>query len=86
MASILATREGVMPKSSNFWPSLRLLGIVFATGSIIASSLAAAEPQEIKVTEHNTTQTITDTGAKGDSPGDILTFGPNDVFDADDKN
>ena len=61
-----------MPKSS---PS-RLLGIVFATGSLLASSVAAAEPQEIKVTEHNTTQTITDTGATGDSAGDILTFGP----------
>jgi len=28
----------------------------------------------------------TDTGAPGDSAGDILTFGQNEVFDADDKN
>jgi allene oxide cyclase len=38
------------------------------------------------VHEHNTTQAITDTGATGDSAGDILTFGPNEVFGPDDKN
>jgi allene oxide cyclase len=37
------------------------------------------------MTEHNTTQIITDTGASGDSAGDILTFA-NEVFDANDKN
>jgi hypothetical protein len=35
--------------------------------------------------EHATTDAVTDTGAKGDSAGDILTFA-NEVFDADDKN
>lgn len=35
--------------------------------------------------ERATTDAVTDTGATGDSAGDILTFA-NDVFDADDKN
>lgn len=37
----------------------------------------------ITVIEHATTDTTTDTGAKGDSVGDILTFA-NEVFDAAD--
>jgi allene oxide cyclase len=37
----------------------------------------------ISVVEHATTDTTTDTGATGDSVGDILTFA-NDVFDAKD--
>ena len=41
--------------------------------------------QEIKTIEHATTDAVTDTGAAGDSAGDILTFA-NEVFDADDKN
>ena len=39
----------------------------------------------MKMIEHATTDAVTDTGAKGDSAGDILTFA-NEVFDADDKN
>jgi allene oxide cyclase len=46
---------------------------------------AIAEPQELKMVEHATTDAVTDTGAKGDSAGDILTFA-NEVFDADHKN
>jgi Allene oxide cyclase len=46
---------------------------------------AVAEPQELKMIEHATTDAVTDTGDKGDSAGDILTFA-NEVFDADDKN
>ena len=38
----------------------------------------------ITVIEHATTDTTTDTGAQGDSVGDILTFA-NEVFDAADK-
>jgi allene oxide cyclase len=34
---------------------------------------------------HATTDAVTDTGASGDSAGDILTFA-NEVYDADDKN
>ena len=77
-----------MQKSLKMLQSLRLLHIVpIAAGAyLIAAGPSAAEPQELKVTEHNTTQTITDTGASGDSAGDILTFGQNEVFDADDKN
>lgn len=37
----------------------------------------------IHVIEHATSDTVTDTGAAGDSVGDILTFA-NDVFDASD--
>ena len=44
-----------------------------------------AEPQEIKVVEHADTDAVTDTGDKGDTAGDILTFA-NEVYDADDKN
>ena len=64
------------------------LGItsVAAGACFIAGGLTAAESPELKVTEHNKTQTITDTGASGDGAGDTLTFGPNGVFDADDKN
>ena len=78
-----------MPKSLKLLSSLRLLSIVpiaAAAAGLIAAGPVAAEPQELKVTEHNTTQTVTDTGATGDSAGDILTFGQNEVFDADDKN
>ena len=39
--------------------------------------------QTIKVIEHATTDKTTDTGANGDSVGDILTFA-NEVFDAGD--
>lgn len=63
---------------------LRVIPIIGAAGLIPAG--AFAQPQELKVTEHNTTQVITDVGASGDSAGDILTFGQNEVFDADDKN
>jgi allene oxide cyclase len=38
----------------------------------------------IVVTEHATTDATTDTGATGDSAGDVLTFA-NDVFDAKDQ-
>ena len=37
------------------------------------------------MTEHATTDAVTDIGAKGDGVGDLVTFA-NEVFDADDKN
>jgi hypothetical protein len=37
----------------------------------------------ITVIEHATTDSVTDTGASGDSPGDLLTFA-NPIFDASD--
>ena len=41
--------------------------------------------KKITVIEHATTDTTTDTGAAGDSAGDLLTFA-NDVFDKTDTN
>jgi allene oxide cyclase len=65
------------------------LKLPFCMVSIVAAcSLLAAAPafaaQELKMVEHATTDATTDTGAAGDSAGDILTFA-NEVFDADDK-
>jgi allene oxide cyclase len=76
-----------MPHSLKLLPSLRLLCIVpIAACCLIAVGPGAAEAaQEIKMIEHATTDAVTDTGAKGDSAADILTFA-NEVFDADDKN
>jgi Allene oxide cyclase len=76
-----------MPKSLKL-PSLRPLCIVSiaAVGGLVAAGPAVADtPQELKMIEHATTDAVTDTGASGDSAGDILTFA-NEVFDADDKN
>ena len=64
--------------------SLPLLSLV-SIAAFALSGPAAADPQEIKVVEHASTDAVTDTGAQGDSVGDILTFA-NDVYDADDKN
>ena len=66
-------------------PSSLMCIVTIAAASLVAAGAAAADPQELKVTEHNTTQVVTDVGASGDSPGDILTFGQNEVFDADDR-
>ncbi len=76
-----------MPKSLKLLPSLRLRHIAIAAGvgGLIATGASAAEPQEIKLVEHATTDAVTDTGASGDSAGDILTFS-NEVYDEDDKN
>ncbi len=67
-----------MPYSSKLMPSLRLLCLVPVAAGFIAAGPAAAE--ELKMIEHATTDAVTDTGAKGDSAGDILTFA-NDVYD-----
>jgi allene oxide cyclase len=75
-----------MPKSLTSLPCWRLLAVVaIAAAGLVTAGPAGADPQEIKVTEHATTDAVTDTGASGDSAGDILTFA-NEVFDADDKN
>jgi allene oxide cyclase len=88
-AAALALREGrvVMPNCLKLPSPLHLFVIlpVVAAGAIASSSAAFAEPQEIKLVEHATTDAVTDTGASGDSAGDILTFS-NEVYDADDKN
>jgi len=60
--------------------SVAAAGLAFSTGT---------HAQEVRMTsltfiEHATTDTVIDTGAKGDSSGDLLTFS-NEVFDAQDK-
>ncbi len=52
-----------------------------AFGSALLADRAAAD-ETLALVEHATSDTVTDTGAKGDSVGDILTFA-NDVFDKD---
>ncbi len=52
-----------------------------AFGSAFLMGRAAAD-ETLALVEHATSDTVTDTGAKGDSVGDILTFA-NDVFDKD---
>jgi hypothetical protein len=75
-----------MPYSLKPLPCLHLMVIAtIAVGAFVSAGPAAADPQELKMIEHATTDAVTDTGAKGDSAGDILTFA-NEVFDADDKN
>ena len=73
-----------MSNRSSLLPCLRLLCIA-AAGFFATGQAAMAEPQEIKVVEHADTDAVTDTGDKGDTAGDILTFA-NEVYDADDKN
>jgi len=74
-----------MPNCSKLL-SFRLLAIIAiaAVGPVVVHPEAFAA-QEIKLVEHATTDAVTDTGASGDSGGDILTFS-NEVYDADDKN
>jgi allene oxide cyclase len=59
---------------------------IFAAG-IFALTLPAqaggAKTTSLNLIEHATTDAVTDTGAKGDSAGDLLTFA-NEVFDAKD--
>jgi allene oxide cyclase len=50
--------------------------------SALVSGTALAE--EIAVVERASTDAVTDTGAKGDSAGDLLTFA-NDIYDRDNK-
>jgi hypothetical protein len=74
-----------MPKSLNSLLSFCLSGVAsFALAVMIVTGPAAAS-EEIKMIERATTDAVTDTGAAGDSAGDVLTFA-NEVFDADDKN
>jgi hypothetical protein len=48
--------------------------------SIVAAPLQAAELELLKLVERAANDTVTDTGEKGDSVGDLLTFA-NDVYD-----
>lgn len=62
---------------------------VLSSASLVAGALAFstsawAENTSFAFVEHATTDTVIDTGATGDSSGDLLTFA-NEVFDAQDK-
>jgi Allene oxide cyclase len=66
--------------------SFGLLGLfALAAVGVGVADPATAAPQELIFTEHAATDAVTDTGATGDSAGDILTFA-NEVFDAQDNN
>jgi hypothetical protein len=58
--------------------SLVVLAAVLAAG-VLAAPADAARRQTIRLVEHADTDATTDTGAAGDSAGDILTFA-NPVF------
>jgi hypothetical protein len=64
-----------------------LVAVIAVATTVLVISLvssSSAEPYlRIHVIEHATTDTVTDLGAAGDSPGDLLTF-HNDVYDASD--
>jgi Allene oxide cyclase len=74
-----------MPKSVKLLSFGLLAVVAVAAGDLMAAGRATAAPQELIMTEHATTDTVTDTGASGDSAGDVLTFA-NEVFDAEDRN
>jgi allene oxide cyclase len=78
-------RRKAMPKSVKLMSFSLLAVVAVAAVDLIALGRAAAAPQELIMTEHATTDAVTDTGASGDSAGDVLTFA-NEVFDADDRN
>src|SRR5262245_34729693 len=62
--------------------------VIFAAGIFalpLPAQSAGAKTTSLNLVEHATTDTVTDTGAKGDSAGDLLTFA-NDVFDEKDAN
>lgn len=64
-----------------------LLPMVFACalGGATALSTQPGHAEDIDLVERATSDALLDTGAKGDSTGDVLTFG-NEVYDAADKN
>jgi hypothetical protein len=59
-----------------------LLGLTAATVGLVFTTVGAARPAVtvVHVVEHANTDATTDTGKKGDSAGDILTFA-NPVYD-----
>ena len=59
---------------------LAVLATLFLTGALAVQASAAPRKARIRVIEHALTDATTDTGAAGDSAGDILTFA-NPVFD-----
>ncbi len=64
--------------------ALSAASLVFLSLSAGPTVSASAKKTTVSFIEHATTDTVIDTGAKGDSSGDLLTFA-NDIFDAKDK-
>jgi hypothetical protein len=60
-----------------------VLTVVVGAGAATSGHGTGGHGKSLTVIEHATTDTTTDTGATGDTVGDILTFA-NDVFDAAD--
>jgi allene oxide cyclase len=72
-----------MKSFRNISPST-VLFLSICTGAVLVST-GPGYAEDLAFVERATTDAVLDTGAKGDSPGDILTFG-NDLYDAGDKN
>jgi hypothetical protein len=63
------------------------LGALSAAAALVLVPLCSAtttHAEEMALVERATTDSVTDTGAKGDSAGDLLTFA-NEVYDKDNK-
>src|SRR5262245_18165690 len=80
----VSQRREAMPKSAKLLSFGLLAVVAVAAGDLVTAGRATAAPQELILTEHATTDAVTDTGPSGDSAGDILTFA-NEVFDAADS-
>jgi allene oxide cyclase len=63
---------------------LRTAAALLCAGGIAAMAPGAFAGSKLTVVEHAATDTVTDTGAAGDSVGDILTFA-NELFDEGNK-
>lgn len=55
--------------------------ILLLAGAILTAGAASASADTLKLVERATTDAVADTGASGDSAGDILTFA-NEIYDA----
>jgi allene oxide cyclase len=58
---------------------------IFVLGGALTLHSHPSNAEDINVVERATSDAVLDIGAKGDSTGDILTFG-NEIYDADNKN
>jgi allene oxide cyclase len=57
--------------------------VLLAAVALVPAAIAAPTVKVVHVVEHASTDAVTDTGKKGDSVGDLLTFA-NALYDADD--
>lgn len=58
---------------------------VLSLGFVSIGKLSAADMETLTLVERATTDAVIDTGASGDSSGDLLTFA-NEIFDKDNAN